>query len=350
NNLALIYFSFPFYIFFWILTVYLRGGYDKHARTKHVFTGVLLGTICITSIYALFPEYLRSSRMLILLGALWTLIVTYVNRSIISLYQHNTIFWSKSIQRNVVIVGDSKESNRVLNLLHQTHVKINFIGIVSPYKDYNPNDILGSLDEIENLSTAYKVTEIIFCGKDISFERIIYWMTKLGPEINYKIVPQHSTYIIGSNSKNSSGELYAIDISFKIANSIQRRNKRILDLGYSFIFILVAPLLLLLIKNKFGFFRNIVAVILQQKTWVGYSHVNQNVNLPKLLPSVLTTIDPLKIKPQEPQTIHRINLFYAKDYSSNSDLDIILKAWRNLGRQTLPILSVSKKTPKKAKT
>ena len=350
NNLTLIYFSFPFYIFFWILTTFLRGGYDKHARTKHVFTGILLGTICITSIYALFPEDLRSSRMLILLGALWALIVTYFNRSIISLYKHNTIFWSKSIQRNVVIVGDFKESNRVLGLLHQTHVKINFIGIVSPYKDYNPNDVLGSLDDLKHLATAYKATEIIFCGKDISFERIIFWMTKLGPEIKYKIVPQHSTYIIGSNSKNSSGELYAIDISFKIANSIQRRNKRILDLVYSFIFLLSSPLIIIIIKNKLGFLKNIISVILQKKTWVGYSPVNQNVNLPKLLPSVLTTTDPLKIKPQEYQTIHRINLFYAKDYSTNSDLEIILKAWRKLGRQSPPSLTVSKMTANKAKT
>ncbi len=36
----------------------------------------------------------------------------------------------------------------------------------------------------------YAVNEIIFCGKDISSEKIIYWMSSLGPDINYKIVPE----------------------------------------------------------------------------------------------------------------------------------------------------------------
>ena len=41
-------------------------------------------------------------------------------------------------------------------------------------------------------------------------------MTQIGSYTNYKIVPEDSSYVIGSSSKNTSGELYAIDISFKI--------------------------------------------------------------------------------------------------------------------------------------
>ncbi len=348
NNPALIYFSFPFYISMWIIAIFLRGGYDKHARSKHVFTGILLGTVAITSLYAFFPLELRSSRMLILFGTLWAMIATYSTRSIISLFQNNTIFWSKPRQRNVVIVGEPNESQRVLGLLYQAHVSLNFIGTVSPHKKFNINESLGQIRDLESLTYAYKISEIIFCGKDISFEQIIHWMTKLGPEINYKIVPKDSVYIIGSKSKNSTGELYAIDISFNIATSIQKRNKRIIDLGFSLLFLFLFPFLVFFIKEKTGFLLNIFSVFFNKKTWVGYFPLHLNNNLPILPLAVLNSIDTLKIKPTEPQTIHRINLFYAKDYAGSSDFDVIFKAWRILGRRKSPLIQTSQNISEKA--
>ena len=337
SNPTLMYFNFPFYILMWIGAIYLRGGYDRHARATHILTGVLLGTVCITSIYALFPQELRSSRMLILLGTLWTIIGAYFNRSLVSLLQHNTIFWSTSQQRNVVIVGDEQESKRVLNLLYQAHVDFNFIGNVGTSEAANLDEFLGGINNLDTLANFYKVNELIFCGKNISFEQIIHWMTHLGPGMNYKIVPQNSTYIIGSNSKNSAGDLYAVDINFNIANSIQQRNKQLLDVVYSLLLLILSPLFLLFMKNKSGFFKNIALVLARKKTWVGYVPNVKNSDLPKLLNAVLTPIDTLKIKPTKEQTLHRINLFYAKDYTSSADFSIMIQAWRDLGRQEVPI-------------
>jgi len=337
TNPTLIYFNFPFYVLMWIGAIYLRGGYDYHARSKHVLTGVLLGTVCITSIYALFPQELRSSRMLILLGTIWTIIAAYFNRSLVSLLQHNTVFWSNSQQRNVIIIGDEIESKRVLNLLYQAHVDFNFIGNVGTSETTNINEFLGRIEDLDSLTHFYKVNELIFCGKNNSFEQIIYWMTCLGSGMNYKIVPQNSTYIIGSNSKNSAGDLYAVDISFNISNSIQQRNKQLLDIVYSLFLLVLSPLFLVFMKDRLGFLKNIVLVLARKKTWVGYVPNPKNLNLPKLLDAVLTPIDTLKIKPTEKETLHRINLFYAKDYASSTDLDIIIQAWRNLGRQEIPV-------------
>lgn len=339
SNWALIYFSFPFYLLMWVFAIYLRGGYDRFARTQHLFTGILLGTIAITSIYAFFPQELRSSRMLILLGAIWAMLVTYINRSIASLIQYGTIFWSQPIQRNIIIVGDVEESKRVLGLLYQAHISFNFIGIVIADSKPNLEEVLGTVQDLEGLAHVYKSNEIIFCGKNIGFEQIIQLMKQLGAGINYKIVPKESNYIIGSNSKNTAGDLYAVDIHFAISQSISQRNKRILDILYSLFFLVFSPILLLIVKEKIGFFRNIFAILFQQKTWVGYSPNDKNHKLPKILPAVLSPIDILKILPSEPQTVYRINLFYAKDYNSSVDFDIIFKSLTLLGRQSLPVIN-----------
>ncbi len=345
NNPTLIYFNFPFYIAMWIIAIFLRGGYDKNARSKHVFSGILVGTLCITSIYAFFPPSLRSSRMLILLSMIWAFIITYFTRSLISLLRNNTISWSKTQQRNIIIAGCKSESKRVLGLLHQAHLSFNYIGTISPDLHSNLSDQLGQLGDLEGIANAYKASEIIFCEKDISFEQIIYWMTRLGAEINYKIVPNDSSYIIGSNSKNATGELYAIDISFNITNSIKRRNKRIIDIFFSFLILILSPFLLIFGNNKMALFLNIFKVLVGKCTWVGYSPSNLNDNLPKLQKAILTAIDPLKIKPTQAETIHRINLFYAKDYEGGTDIDIILKSWKILGRQALPNYHSKYKTP-----
>ena len=85
----------------------------------------------------------------------------------------------------------------------------------------------------------YKIDEIIFCSKDISAQDIMQWMSKLGSSIDYKIIPKESLSIIGSSSKNSTGELYTIEIQFNINTPMARRNNRMLDLflGMGMLFI-----------------------------------------------------------------------------------------------------------------
>ncbi|MCP4443324.1 MAG: glycosyltransferase [Aureispira sp.] len=335
---TLLSFNFPFYICMWLFVIYMRGGYDRQARLKHLITGIVMGTVFISAIYAFFPIALRSSRMLILLGALWALVATISIRGIINWLKKGSFFWYEQKQHNLVIVGDLEESQRVLHLLYQVHADINFIGTVSPYEDEELTDFLGGLHQLDEIVHVYKVEEMIFCAKDISSERIIHWMTRLGPEVNYKIVPEHSESIIGSNSKDTAGDFYTIEISFNIASSIQRRNKRILDIIVALGALVLLPFLILVMHQKLGLLSNIIKVLLGYKTWVGYHpRTIADDSLPTLKPSVLSPVDGLNFMPTGDLTIKRLNLFYAKDYGTNSDIDILWKGLRHLGRQQISI-------------
>lgn len=336
NNQMLLYFNLPIYVFLWVVGIYLRGGYDHNARTQHLITGTLLGTVVISILYAFFPQDLRSSRMLILLGSLWTIGATYLTRSLLSLAKYNTIFWSQSRKRQVALVGSATEAQRVLSLLYQAQVVFNYRGRVRPSTTViadNQEDVLGELQELSKLVELYDINEVIFCGADVSYATIIQQMLANKTGLRYKIVPAQSDYIIGSDSKNSASDWYTVHMNYPIANSMQRRNKRLLDLLYSSLFLLAAPILLFLLERKRGLLPNIWAVLRGQKTWVGYVPEPELQELPPLAPAVLTPADGLSEKVTLATTKHRLNCFYAKDYESNSDWQIIRRAWRHLGRQ-----------------
>lgn len=330
---SLLYFNYPLYIFIWLFAVYLRGGYDRSGRVKHLVSGIIIGSLVISAVYGFLPSHLRASRMLIVFGSFWAILGTLGMRSILSFIKKGTFVIDEPRNNKLVIIGEPTESKRVLDLLYSARVDINLVGIVSPDEgEVDYDQFLGSVKQLNEIVDLYAVNEIIFCGKDISSEGIIHWMSRLGPEINYKIVPEQSISIIGSNSKDSAGDLYTIDINFKIASSIQRRNKRVFDVCLSLFFLILIPLLIWFWRPFGGILFNAISVLRGKKSWVGYAAGDLQLrNLPKLRPGILSPINALPLLPKSPQTIHRINLFYAKDYQPSSDWDIVWKGLSKLG-------------------
>lgn len=329
----LVYFNFPIYVLAWIFCVYLRGGYDRLARHRHLITGIGLGTLVIAAFYAFLPQELRFSRMLILLGMLWAIVAMYFTRSVQSWIKTGSIFWSKSPKINVAIVGDNEESSRILSLLHQSGILLHYRGQILPEGQPKTAAALGSLSDISNLVDTYQINEIIFCSKNIPYHAMIDSMSKLPKGINYKIVAAGSSVIIGSNSKNTAGDVYRINTNFELSNSIKQRNKRVLDIVYSIFFLLFYPILVWGIQHKLGFLSNSIAVLLGKKTWVGYFPMIQIEQLPKLPPAILTPIDRLEHCPDK-AAIQRLNFFYAKDYWSGLDWQLLRQSFAKLGRQS----------------
>ncbi len=330
---AYLWFNFPLYIFIWITAIFFSGGYDEKYNIRRLVRGVIMGSLLLAAVYGFLDLQYRPSRALIVMGAAWTLFSTVSIRMILHFFQYQNFNVGKKGQRPVVIIGSKKESDRVMNLLMQAQVTTNLIGTVAPNGEQDSSIYLSELDQLEEVVHIYKIQELIFCSKDIPAQNIMKWMTKLGTDLEYKIVPEESLSIIGSSSKNTSGELYTIDIRFQIATSMNQRNKRMLDFSLSILFILFFVVIILFVKNKMGFARNIFHVLIGNKTWVGYAKDNVDFdNLPKIKPAVLSPLDALKLDHLNIPTIQRLNFLYAKDYELMKDVDIVWKGIRNLGR------------------
>ena len=334
-NPTFLYVNAPLYILIWLGGIYFSGGYYERYNIRRVGRGLLVGTLVLAAVYGFLSMEYRSSRALIVLGAFWALLATIGIRVILHFLQFGNFDVGRDRLKNLIIVGTAKESERVVQLIHQAQVQKNIIGTVAPSRSTDSNLYLSSLEQLAEVVHIYKIDEIIFCSRDISAQEIMRWMSALGPNIDYRIVPEESLSIIGSSSKNSAGELYTIEIRFQIAHHMNVRNKRLLDILMSLFFIISLPVHLLLLRKPLSLLQHIFASLTGQKSWVGYaSSANLTENLPPIKPGILTPLDALNIPIQEEATIQRLNFLYAKDYRISTDLDIIWKGYVQLAKNS----------------
>jgi len=325
----------PAYIAVWLLSVFFSGGYDRNSKPGKIIRGLVIGTLIIAAVYGFLDESLRFSRGMILLGFVFGVFFLTGWRFIRHYFRFENFGWGEEFQRKIIIAGSYVEGKRVYQLLNNARINFQHLGFVLPDAESYPNELreeerLGHLNQLTDLVELYRPDEIIFCSKDISSQQIISQMAAIGSKVDYKIVPEEGLSVIGSGSKDTNGELYTIDISMEIDLPNNRRNKRLLDVMVSFFLIITLPVQILLMKNFIGLIGNLFSVLFGKKTWVGYSG-DQFSSLPKIKKGVLNSSDVLSKVPSA-DALNRLNLLYARNYTSANDLEIILKAFRNLGR------------------
>jgi len=156
-------------------------------------------------------------------------------------------------------------------------------------------------------------------------------MSALGnSEIEFKIAQPDALFIIGSNSTESSGEFYSLEIH-EISKSENKRKKRTLDLLFSLFLLITFPVSILFFKNKKNLIVNIIDCLVGKKTYVGYNL--QNINHPLLPKLKLSILHPISNSSISDELNEKINLIYARDYSVWKDIEILQKNWKQLDRK-----------------
>ncbi len=328
-----LYLFIPSFIFIWLISVLYSGGYDKPIRLIKIFQGVLIGTTIILVIYALLNESYRFSRALIVLGAAWTLVFMISIRYILHLLKFKNSYIDSIKNKRFAIVGEKVEAERVATLLKQTELNTGFIGLVNiSNNELKENGFIGNINQIKEIIEIYGIDDVIFCAKDISADIIIDKMSELqDTQIDYKIAPPESLYIIGSNSIDTSSDLYVININ-SISKINNKRSKRFLDINVSLVLFVFFPVLLLILGKPINLLKNIFLVLFKRKTWVGYYNNVENHKLPDLVKGVLNPTDAFKNKTFTKETIDKLNTLYARDYKVLNDFKIIWRGFKNLNR------------------
>lgn len=328
----------PVYIVIWLTSMYLSGGYDKPVRMSKIVRGLVIGTIVISIMHGFINEHWRFSRFLIILGMVMTVFSIGSFRLFLHFIKTGNFKIDKNLVRKVAIVGYEQESKRVNELLNQQQINYNLIGNINPSNDIpSSNNVLGTLDQLKDITEIYHINEVIYCAKDTSTQQIISSMAQTGSGVAYKIIPEESLNLLGSNSKNQAGDLITFDINLQIDTIPARRNKRLIDLLLGGLLLVSLPVNILFIKNRAKYLSNLVNVVIGKFTWVGYSstdpsNLDADFPLPHLKPGVLSPVDDISEYPKDANTISRLDLLYAKDYSMWQDVNIIFRNISKLGK------------------
>lgn len=311
----LIKYSIPIYAVTWLSTTLFNGGYDAPYKLFKLFKGVFWGTVFILLAYAVLPKSLQFSRLFIFIGALWVVSYFIISR----LFLHITIGKRFNLKiknrKKYSIIGDQHDYERVSTLIKETNERVDEI----------------ELKTINEIKEDQKTTnEIVFCSKSISYKEIIDTMSMLkNTHIDFKIAPKDGNHIIGSNSIDTAGDLYILNLN-KLTTKENKRKKRLFDVCVSILLLSASPISMLFFSSKINFIKNIILVFIGKISFIGFPEqsIQQDVRLPKIKPGILHPSDINEVV--TPSINEKLNILYARDYSMRKDLSILLKSWKKL--------------------
>lgn len=318
----------PIYILIWLLCIFLYGGYRKPVKLGRICKGLFAGTCALLVFYSLLDETQRYSRALILLGTLWAILSVVGLRGILHLLNIKNYNFFPNKKKSYLIVGDKDETIRVANLFNSIGIDAGFVGYVSNTAPHSDKHFIGNINQLVDLIRFYKIDEVIFCSKNLSTEDIISLMANLqSANVEYKIVPQESQFIIGTNTIHSTEDLYTVSID-TIATAENKRNKRIFDIVSAGLIILLSPILFWFQHCKKRFYSTCLWVLVGRYSWVGYCRKGTESTLPGIKKGIFSPMDMAQHSSQiDP---HHLNLLYARNYKVMTDFIILTRNITNI--------------------
>lgn len=315
------------YSFIWFLTSLFQGIYDFPSKLKRAFTGVGIGTAFILMIYALLPKELQFSRLFIFIGAAWVIIYFVLSRLFLHLTIGKRFVINGRKNSNFAIIGSKEEFTRVSELIKLTQPKIDQIKHVWSTNAPEGNDL--RIEQLQQIVQIHQIDEVIFCAKDNSASDIIHWIIAIDKQhVDFKIAQPDSSFLIGSNSIETAGDLYILNIN-ALSEPIKQRHKRLIDTFTGSILILTYPIICWFFNQKKQLFVNAVNLVLSRITCVSYGKsAVKEIDLPKLKKGILVPYNQELVT--EESLIMKMNLLYAREYHILLDAQWILRKWKKL--------------------
>lgn len=303
------------YTTLWIVAAWLIGYYKKSLWRKRL-QAVLMGAVAILGVYALLDEGYRTSRVIILAGVL----VSWLVFSVTALVRRMSKGAVRS--KNILIVAMQAQAELIKKQLLESKASADVIGIVYPAdEDYDTDIYINNISNLSGLTRVLKADEVIFSTEDMTTKDIMKTMMQLDSKLSYKIAGDESLTILGSKSKNTSGEIYDVDLQYNLNTEYYQHVKRVFDVVVSLLFLVLFPITLAIsgfrVRRWLG---AILATLSGRATWVGYSAESVQ-GLPHLPKAIYSAI----VSDRE----------YARKYTVWLDIEVLLESRFVIPRQVM---------------
>jgi len=322
--------SFAVYSVLILIAVFFSGGYDRPIKLQKVIKGVVIGSLLTSLVYVFVASNYYFSIGNALLGILLIMFGLTAVRWVLHFFKIKK-YRINFFRKRIAIIGDQKESDKVRNLVEHTQLYSSIVGTISPVSTQN-EEYLGELTELATLKNKHQINEAIFCAKNVNYDSVIQTLIQFQEtDIQFKLAHTNDMFVLGSTDLNTSGELHTIKV-LGIESTENKRLKRLIDISFSLICLLLSPILFLFQENKKFYFSNITEVLKGKKSWVGFDNPENSGELPRIKPGVLSLKMSLpKHEELSSTSSSRINRVYAKDYSIWKDIEVIKKNLNRLG-------------------
>ncbi|MEP7237553.1 MAG: glycosyltransferase family 2 protein [Ferruginibacter sp.] len=320
--------GFPAFTAIFLIAAYYAGLYDKGYKQAQLIRSTCIAGLVLLSVYALLPESIRFSRGILVSGIFLAFVLMNLMRRLFIKWRYLETGNKNDLQRQTIVVAGERDFDIITAIFQKAGLHKRILGRVDNYAN-EANASLGHIDQLPNLLVKYPVKEIIFCENGLSYKDIISLVKSLPAGVRNKFHASGSSSIVGSDSRYESGDYVSTGKNYNIGKPLNRRNKRLLDIFISLLFILSFPIHFILQKKPLRFYKNVFSVLIKQKTWIGYA--GKGTGLPILLKAVLTSTSlPAVLNELPAESLHNADEWYASNYSVLLDLQQIKRGYKQL--------------------
>lgn len=321
----------PAFTALYLLSAYYAGLYDRYYKRVELIQTTSVATLILLAAYSLLPEDYRFSRGIIVFGVITAFLFISLLRWVLVETKVIIRATDKSEHGDTMIVGTVSEYEEIKLILQSAGMDDKILGRIAVEEDDTTG--IGYWSRVPLLLDVIPFREIIYCQGKLSYADIISIIGQLPGQVSIKIHSTGSHSIVGSDSKNSAGEVFSKENGYRLADPYNLRLKRLFDVLIAITGLLTFPLHFLFMKKGLSFLKNCVYVLAGKKTWIGYA-ISEN-HLPALRKAILASngvpIQAAKRLPAE--SLQMIDYWYARDYHPVTDLKLVWKMYRKLGSQ-----------------
>ncbi len=314
---------FLFTIMFWF-TAYLSGLYDNGFKQSRLNKVTAIALIILLAMYSLFPESIRFSRGIIILGCLLAFSIMSVIRRWMLAWNILTPAFDQHEAFETVVIGNELSLQTVRHFFDDQAVHKKIIGRIA-VRDESLGSAIGKIDDFRTTISQYSIKELIFCIGDLPFSKIIHSLSHLPARMRVKFFNIDTHTIIQSEDSNASGRIYFTGGEYVLALAMEQRKKRLADIFIATAFLITFPVHLFIKKRPVKLFQNALRVLSGKLSFIGYAGNGEH--LPKLSPGILTSTGlPARLNNLPVADLLEFDRLYAKDYHYLKDLQSV---WLN---------------------
>jgi len=184
-----------------LISIFLAGGYRKPAYTIQVIKGLIPGCIIILALYAIIHWKTGYTAATMLMGCFAVLITVPLFRIILALAGFKDLKNPFSTVKNAVVAGSRESYFRICDLVKETDNMVKIKGRVSLLKNDPGDEIVGNIDQLQEILNTHRIKVIFFSLRDIPPSQLISLIEKIAAfKIIIRLVPEGENVIMGSKT------------------------------------------------------------------------------------------------------------------------------------------------------